>query len=66
MPTKLLVTFMLFSTVLYINDGKVFWYHYSFPMATDPGQLSFQGPTFDNRATSRLCRVTSHNKQCPT
>jgi hypothetical protein len=38
---------------------------HTIPMATDPGQLSFQGPTFDNRATSRLCRVTSHNKQCP-
>ena len=37
-----------------------------FSMATDPGQLIFQDPTFDNRASCRLCRVTSHNKRCPT
>jgi hypothetical protein len=32
-------------------------------MATDPGQLNFQDPTFDNRLACRLCRVTGHNKR---
>jgi hypothetical protein len=33
-----------------------------FIMIMATGQLSFQGPTFDSRATSRLCRVNVRHK----